>query len=525
MNHFESFLRKNPKMAAVGTGLSLVLFTFLILLERLHTQGEPWFCDIICYASMGKEMLFGRRLYSDLWDDRPPATYLTFEAAEKIFGQGPQLIIWIGFLTSVAIMLGLYAAGKGLSGKTSGGLWAAGLFTLLSTEVFLEADQPNTEIFMNACMVWAFALLVWRWKKNTPWWAYVLAGILWGWNALYKHYMPVEGIFLGLAYVLSASKWGERAKAAWGMALAWGAAFVVGAGTIAYFILTDRGKILYDTLVTYGHYYSGNLLANLLIALEPGLLFPPWFWFALPMALLALSVPFLAQKKQQRWAWIYLAFLLLKVVEKAMPGRLYRHHYYQLWLPALCLGAGWAVVLLYERFQKKAVVIPWAAGFTVLLFILIHQGHWFGLPAREWTWANYGRDYDDESQVLREVSLVLKPDEDFYEWAEFPRFYFASGRRVPVGVIFAAQNLKDWTTYSGGPLWEVLTQRTVNDLQTNNPEMVIWDKHWPPKGFETHPVNAYILSHYRPFAAFGPDGRYEFWCRIGGRLAQKFNLS
>ena len=106
--------------------------------------------------------------------------------------------------------------------------------------------------------------------------------------------------------------------------------------------------------------------------------------------------------------------------------------------------------------------------------------------------------------------MVLKPEEDFYEWAEFPRFYFASGRRVPVGSHLAAQNLKDWTTYSGGPLSEELTKRTMNDLQTNNPEMVIWDKHWLPKGYETQPVNTNILSHYRFFVAFGPDGRWSF---------------
>lgn len=517
MNRLESFFRKKPKLAPLAVGLVLALLSLLALLERLHTANEPWFCDVNFYASMGSEMNQGRELYSDLWDDRPPATYVTFAWAEKILGPGPHLILWMGFWASVAILLGLYAAGKGLSGKTSGGLWAAGLWALLSCEATLEAYQPNTEFFMNACLVGALALLAWRWREKTPWWAYALTGVLWAWAALYKQFMAVEALGLGVVYCLAADK-KERGRAIKGIALAWGLALGIGAGTFAYFNLTGRGAIFYDTLFTYGRYYSGNIMGNLFRALEPEFLFPPWLWFVAPLALLAFAAPILAYAEKPRWAWLYGTFLLLKFFEKALPGRFFRHHYYQLWIPALCLGAAWVLALMRERFQGKKAWVAWATMALVVLFPAFHQAQWFSRLPQEWTWENYGRDYDGVNQVVHQVSMVLGPGEEFYEWAEYPRFYYASGRRVPVGVIFGEQTLKDFGTYAGGPLADELTRRTVADLEKNRPELVIWDKAWPPAGYENHPVNAYILSHYRAFSAFGPKGRFQFWCRIGGDL-------
>ncbi len=145
----------------------LVLFSlcFLIFLERLHTLQEPWFTDVAFYATLGDEMNHGRFLYSDLWDQKPPAIYATYALAEKLLGHTPFLLLFLGFFTSVAILLGLYKAGEALTGKASGGLWAAAFWALLSNDLLLEADMPNNEFFINACLVWAFALLVWRWKK------------------------------------------------------------------------------------------------------------------------------------------------------------------------------------------------------------------------------------------------------------------------------------------------------------------------------------------------------------------------
>ena len=67
--------------------LLLVLCGLLVLL-RLHTYDEPLERDITTYAVIGHELLGGKALYTDLWDHKPPAIYVTYAAAELLSGYG-----------------------------------------------------------------------------------------------------------------------------------------------------------------------------------------------------------------------------------------------------------------------------------------------------------------------------------------------------------------------------------------------------------------------------------------------------
>lgn len=498
--------------------LILFILSFFIFLERLHNLKEPWFTDVVFYATAGDEMNHGRLLYSDLWDQKPPGIYATFSLAGKIFGHTDYLLLLLGFFTSAAILLGLYKAGEALTGKASGGLWAASFWVLLSNDLLLEADMPNTEFFINACLVLAFALLIWKWKKGwPPLWAYVLIGVLWAGASLYKEYMAIDAVMVGVVFCLSAEGDKTRKRAAKGIGLAWAVALFVGGAVMAYFYFVGRWNDFWNTVYIYGRFYAGNIAGNIATALKPEFLFPLWGWYLLPLVLLTGFGVWLAYKTHNRWIWVYLSFFLAKFIEKAMPGRTFRHHHYQLWIPALCLGAAWAVVLIKERYGKKA---SWAAAGLVVLTLGLYEASWYARPALDWSRQNYALDYVGVEQVVSEVNQVLKPGETFYEWSEFPRFYYACDRRTPTGVLFG-MHLFAKGDYGGGPLTPELTERTLQQLQTNQPELVILDQQWRPEGWNTHPVTAYIMAHYRPFAAYGLSGRFEFLCRTGGALDER----
>jgi len=60
----------------LGTTLSIAAIaglSGLIFFARLHTYGEPLERDLTTYAVIGHDMLGGKTLYTDLWDDNPPA--------------------------------------------------------------------------------------------------------------------------------------------------------------------------------------------------------------------------------------------------------------------------------------------------------------------------------------------------------------------------------------------------------------------------------------------------------------------
>jgi hypothetical protein len=495
----------------------LISLSFLIFLERLHNFQEPWFTDVTFYATIGDEMNHGRFLYSDLWDQKPPAIYATYALAEKILGHTPYLLFFLGLFTSVGILLGLYKAGEALSGTPFGGLLAAVFWALLSNDLLLEADMPNNEFFINAGLIWAFALLVWRWKKGVPpLWVYCLVGILWAGAALYKEYMALDAVVVGLAYCFLVNGNKQRKSAIKGIGLAWVISLLIGASVMAYFYFVGRWADFWNAVYVYGRYYAGNIVENITSALKPETLFPHWGWYLLPLILLTVFALWMAFKNRHKWVWVYLAFLLIKFFEKAFPGRI-RHHHYQLLIPALCLGAAWGISLIKDKYGKK---VSWAVAGIVIVTLGLYEASWYLRPASDWSRQNYGFDYVGVDQVESEVNRYLKPGETFYEWSEFPRFYYGSGRRAPVGVLFGTY-LFTQGDYAGGPMAASLTDRTLQQIQANQPELVILDQQWRPDGWDLHPMTVYIKSHYRVFSGYGINGRYEFLCRVGGALDQR----
>ena len=55
----------------------------LVLLQLWQTRKEPLERDMPAYAMIGHEVLHGRQLYSDIFDQKPPAIYTTYALSEK----------------------------------------------------------------------------------------------------------------------------------------------------------------------------------------------------------------------------------------------------------------------------------------------------------------------------------------------------------------------------------------------------------------------------------------------------------
>src|SRR6266446_5191261 len=119
----------------VGTILSIAAIAGLcglIFFARLHTYGEPLERDLTTYAVIAHEMLSGKTLYTDLWDHKPPAIYVTYAVAELIAGYGRDSIFLINIGAGFATLLACYFAGSAAEGGRLGGLMAATLWALAS---------------------------------------------------------------------------------------------------------------------------------------------------------------------------------------------------------------------------------------------------------------------------------------------------------------------------------------------------------------------------------------------------------
>src|SRR5437588_8673254 len=248
------FPRTMDKVGKTLPIAALLGLSALIFFARLHTYGEPLERDLTTYAVIGHEMLGGKALYTDLWADKPPAIYLTYAAAGLIAGYGRDSIFLLNISAGFATLLACYFAGSAAGGGRLGGLIAAGFWALVSGDLTIQGNQPNTEVFLNVLLTSGFAILMRAQNRNLGLRATLLTGLFFAVASLYKHIAVVEAALLALAYFTWPAA-GSRKKALANVvviagvgALAWGMVF-------SYFAAQGQGKAFTEAVFTYNAYY------------------------------------------------------------------------------------------------------------------------------------------------------------------------------------------------------------------------------------------------------------------------------
>lgn len=502
---------------------SLFLFSaaLLIVLERCHTYREPLERDITTYAVIGNELLKGRLLYTDLWDHKPPAIHVTYALVEALTGLGPLSIFILTLFSSLALLAVLYRGGKSFGG--SGGFWAALLWAVVSGDLYLQANQPNTEAFINVFQAWVFVL----WLEARPGALearrFTLIGLFLSLASFYKPFAVVEGLALAAASVfLQASGRGGFKRAFLQAALVF---FWVGAAWAAlmgYFFLQNRWDDFKDAVFTYNAYYDGYLRAFLsskvsLADFKVYDLDPSRILWLLPLCFLGfLAAFFQGREKQDQRPWLFwIAFLLAALIEIYATGRIYPH-YFQLLLPPVVLGGAGGVAWLGERLEKKHGSPRWVPGALALAALLLYEAPFYRLPPELWTKKKYtdGAFFVETYQRADEIRQLLKPGETFYEWGNETELYFVSQCSPPSGVFYNYPLCEN-------PLADRYSWRVVRDLERAKPELFIVCMIDTERISLTNPVLDWARENYRRFPGNPSHGSLLFLALRGGNLEKR----
>ena len=128
---------------------------------RVPAAAEPLGIDQGLFASAARALARGEVLYRDVWDQKPPAIFLTYLLAFNVFGWTPAAIAWLDLVVSAMTTLVLLSIVRRLNGSVMG-LTAAGLFAALTMPSwlyrhggFLERSVAETFIALAvACAAW-----------------------------------------------------------------------------------------------------------------------------------------------------------------------------------------------------------------------------------------------------------------------------------------------------------------------------------------------------------------------------------
>ena len=508
-------MEEEKKAKAFGT-TCLLLLALVIGLERWHTYTEPLERDITTYAVIGHELLSGRKLYSDLWDCKPPLLYLSFSAAEILAGYGPSEIFLLNILAGLLTLWGVYRAGNRIGGM-KGGLWASLFWTVISGDLYLQANQPNIEVFLNASLTWAFVFWLETDGEKFEARKAVAVGLFLTAASFYKHVYLFASVLAGLLYL--AFQWKEpAARKAAGSTLIWISGLLTAAWGLltAYFFLTGRLRDFIGALVTYNffnNHYGADRLSGFLGQFNHDLFGPDFLVFILPLFSLGLG-GLLSRGAKNRHPWVlWLVFLLTSEAALFAPG-LFHPHYYQLLLPWLAIGGGWGTVLLGERLPgkwKKASLFP---GLLVLLAIVAHEAPFYLLPARTWSEKKYGEIFIQTAETAKTIDRILQPGESFYEWGNETGLYFLTQRSPPSGLFYAFPLMVP-------PLTGPLSSKTIEALEKNRPELFVFSQGYLPEGWERLALMVWLRRNYRFLPGMNREGMFLFFMLKGGSLEKR----
>lgn len=488
--------------------LSVVLWVTII---RVHDYHAPFDRDVGIYAVIGHEMMHGRRLYTDLFDHKPPAIYLTFAAAEAIAGYGEREIFLANLTGALLTVFFLFLISRRM-GRGPAPLWAVVMGGLAVCSLHLEAVDANSEIFINAFLVGAFACVA---GARFSWPRLLGAAALTAIASLYKHVAVVPGMaFISLMLLENAIEDRRWVRAATRLAAAGGVVAAFWGGTGLYFVMQGRGGDFWDAMVRFnigyagfekGHWFSNTLL-HLIEVFRGGAVIPLLTISTLALAPALLWVP--GTPPFRRLCRLTSAYLAGAFVAVVLPDR-YFAHYFQLLYPPVAVSIG-----LLATSAAEGTLIAFRPFVYALCLALIVPFATDSLRSLEQTPAalpaQYGYAFVPAKQLSAELDHLLKPSETFFNWGQESWLYFYSRRRPPAG-IFIADHIRR------GALRQKLTERTLAALNKTRPEVVVVSRWVSGRKAFDNPVGQWILDNYQPLPG-GNRGYVYLMARKNGRL-------
>jgi 4-amino-4-deoxy-L-arabinose transferase-like glycosyltransferase len=174
-----------------------------VFILRVPGIVQPMGPDQGVYATIGWALQRGLDLYRDLFEQKPPAIYLTYLSGFLVFGNRTSSIFWIDYLAAVALVVAIFGVGRGLVsirfGALAAALVAVGTFPAARHAYGGFLERAVTESFIIPLAALAAWCTVTAFRHGGDRWAFT-AGLLIGMAAVYKQtaliYWPAFTLWL-----------------------------------------------------------------------------------------------------------------------------------------------------------------------------------------------------------------------------------------------------------------------------------------------------------------------------------------
>jgi hypothetical protein len=496
--------------------LALVGMMLFVFIYRLVSYGEAYERDLMVYITIADRLLDGIPLYSTLWDHKPPAIHLTYAAFVALFGATPLAIFSLGYAAFALTLVGCYEIGKSLGGRLTGTLSAL-TWSLISGDVFLQANQPNVEVFINLCWVWGIVLLLRSSPEKVEWPRFFLIGLLFFMSTLYKTVAFVVPVFIIATYLI-ASVAKEDAQQPFRYCLrcrlinSFTAGSVAGAAWIVVFLvfwLMGSEVEFQEAVFDYNRSYAGNIVVNLFRSLDPRI--HPYAGIPyIPLLIISISFAIYSSLiKKRSHGFLFLAYFIGAWIALALPGKFFPH-YYQLILPPVAIGVGWFGGRIWSDASLGTLRMSFIALFVLPLTMLLYQ---MAIPVKQLPIAKYGEHgYQslETKQMANWINEHFNADSAIYHWGAEPGVYFWAHRKSPIGFVYNYPLTRD-SLISGR-----YTDHALADLKRVKPDLVVANVSQFSK--VNHKIEKWLQENYVEIQ--GPNGIEHFQFLVPNTAAE-----
>jgi hypothetical protein len=502
----------SPTAKIIPDRMLIILIGLLAImaLMRLYTWDQPLMNDLATNAMIANEILEGKILYSEIWSDRAPLIFWTYALAQLIVGYGLQEIYFLWLVTNAFTLMGVYVCASAGNRGSTYGLWAAAFYALISCDPMMEANQPNAEVFMNACMIWALAVLLRDDGAGNGVRSGIMIGLLFGAASFYKSHAIFMAIGLALAHICLPPGGNEkRTRAIRQVACGLGVGVGLWGTLFAYLKLSGTFDDFWDGVYVFMQYYVGNSGNNLLTGLSAKFLFSKHLGNVAPLAIFCL-IGLLVCRRQifQREGFLLVTYGIIVWIMVTLPGQFFAH-YYQFWLPFLAVLSAWTLANLKIQLGEKYYRSINRAGIIILVLLLTQARFYFKSPD-EWTELIHGKRFVASKHTAELIRPLLHPGETIYNWGFETGFYFYTQSRLPTG--------SGWWMISlnKGPIKNKLAQRMRQEFSMKPPELFVVSPYrdgWP--------IPDWLMSKFQPFRDNKPFSPFKIYYLRGGAVESR----
>ncbi len=497
----------SPIAALVLAGCALIL-----VWERSRGYLEPQQPAVTTAALLGHGLLEGRSLYSDLWDSHPPALSLSYAFAESLGGYGPYSIFLLNLFIAWGILGALTWAGW-VYGGMGAGLTVAALWSLVSGDLALWANQPLAEGFSNFFIAAAFLVLLKADEGRENRRAWILLGFLLAAASLYK--LSVLVLVFGWCLILWKAP-ERRKKSKRTKDILWILAPLAGTWSLVfiYFSLAGVFKDFWGAVFSFNFYQLAQEGVGFTRWEDFEKLWPGAMSIGTPFLLTAfLGLALVFSKNPRPWFFcgVWGAWVLVETSASSFTAASY-----QCWLPPLVLGAAWGLFELKGCIQAWSPRLAFLPAALLVLFVFCREWPSTRLWAADWSRVKAGDGAVESYNLARNLDDVLKPGETFYEWGNETQLYYLTRRDPPSGVFTCDPLIQ-------GPLAESLSLRVAEDLRRHPPDLFLFNRGEALGNWGQNPVLTGLESGYVLLKKVPASEGMLFFARKGSPLAARLS--